>query len=437
MDGAYLVPNDLEGIKACFSPGVNNRKTFEDELTTQHGMHCYMCDVTSDVDQLSTPLISGSQTFDKKWLDIDGSPDSVSLQQWIDLYVPDPAQDLLLQIDIEGAEYRNLNAASEATMQRFRIIIIELHGLPALLDPSQAEIELAPLLRKLDKTHVCVHAHPNNCCGEVVDPESGRNIPVVIEMTLLRRDRLELGQESSVAIPPCMPHPLDISRNVPDKAPLHMNPNWLEGATLNVVSQLKRAEDNLEFITYLRETERPELNNFLASEAAVQVSLRNLYQIACGPGQNGDFTAANLDDLDQAEIAKGKIFHLGDSYSGFPKVGVVQDMEPFFFHTALGIGQFITIDLVHPAKLAWLVLKNRSDCSKDRARHLFYSVHDRFGFNPARVLPVLTPADFLYAADGLSVTPLLGQLGRYFTLYSPAFSAIHLSSLRLYTSKDG
>ena len=28
-DGAYLVPNDLSGVGACFSPGVNNFKNFE------------------------------------------------------------------------------------------------------------------------------------------------------------------------------------------------------------------------------------------------------------------------------------------------------------------------------------------------------------------------------------------------------------------------
>ena len=32
-DGAYLVPDDLQGISCCFSPGVSDRKSFEDELT--------------------------------------------------------------------------------------------------------------------------------------------------------------------------------------------------------------------------------------------------------------------------------------------------------------------------------------------------------------------------------------------------------------------
>ena len=29
QDGAYLLPNDLKGIEACFSPGVSYKKSFE------------------------------------------------------------------------------------------------------------------------------------------------------------------------------------------------------------------------------------------------------------------------------------------------------------------------------------------------------------------------------------------------------------------------
>ena len=38
-------------------------------------------------------------------------------------------QGRILQIDIEGAEYRNLLITDSITLNRFRIIVIELHGL--------------------------------------------------------------------------------------------------------------------------------------------------------------------------------------------------------------------------------------------------------------------------------------------------------------------
>jgi hypothetical protein len=208
-DGAYLVPNDLEGIDACFSPGVNNFKNFEDTLTNEYGIKCHMCDFSSDQDKLRTPLVEGMQTFKKKWLDIDGGKDSISLKEWVEELSPDASKDLILQIDIEGAEYRNLLAADLITLNRFRIIVIELHGLGNFKNPELFSKEVGPLIAKLNETHLSIHAHPNNCCGDSIEAETGLNIPNVIEVTYLRRDHFT-GDKSQY-MQPQLPHPLDIS----------------------------------------------------------------------------------------------------------------------------------------------------------------------------------------------------------------------------------
>ena len=82
-DGAYLVPDDLEGVQACFSPGVFNFKDFEDELATRYGIRSYMCDFSSDVEKFATPLIPGMQVFDKKWLEVSGDSNSFTLDEWV------------------------------------------------------------------------------------------------------------------------------------------------------------------------------------------------------------------------------------------------------------------------------------------------------------------------------------------------------------------
>lgn len=263
-DGAYLVPNDLCGIKACFSPGVCNYKRFEDDLALLHGIHSHMCDHSSDTDAFDTPIIEGKQTFEKKWLDLPGSPDSISLEGWIRRRQPENG-DLLLQMDIEGAEYRNIVSCPSSILSRFRIIVVELHYLDViqvsttikgyvlraigflwvnaygLLPRSIKQYgsarrlynyvgrRLGPYLlfatlKKIAKTHVCVHAHPNNCCGDFVDKTTGINFPRVIEVTYLRRDRFPT--DSRCFVQPQLPHPLDIS-NVPSKAQLLLNKNWL------------------------------------------------------------------------------------------------------------------------------------------------------------------------------------------------------------------
>lgn len=67
-DGAYLVPDDLEGIQACFSPGTANRKDFEDELLDKFSIRSHMMDASSDVNKFRTPLRDDYQTFEKSWL---------------------------------------------------------------------------------------------------------------------------------------------------------------------------------------------------------------------------------------------------------------------------------------------------------------------------------------------------------------------------------
>ena len=83
-DGAYLIPNDLKNIEACFSPGVSYSKFFEDDLTNLFNIDCHLCDFSTDLKKLSTPLIKNKQTFEKKWLDLNESKDTINLQNWID-----------------------------------------------------------------------------------------------------------------------------------------------------------------------------------------------------------------------------------------------------------------------------------------------------------------------------------------------------------------
>ena len=58
-DGSYLVPDDLDGIAACFSPGVNRIKYFEDFLADRYGIESHMCDFSCDVEEFTTPLKPG------------------------------------------------------------------------------------------------------------------------------------------------------------------------------------------------------------------------------------------------------------------------------------------------------------------------------------------------------------------------------------------
>jgi len=246
-DGAYLLPDDITNIKACFSPGVNNFKNFEDDLTFLYNIQCHMCDKSSEPEKLKTSLVDGMQTFTKKWLDVNNADDSISLQEWVMAYSPNPKDDLILQMDIEGAEYRNFLNTPEEILRRFRIMVIEFHGLDNITNPQVFSKALLPTFSEIDKHFQCVHAHANNWCENYIVPGTTINLPSFVELTFLRKDRF-LNNSAKQLQPIYIPHPSDII-NLPFKPPLFLNKAW-SAEKRSFKSQGKIIGDWLYYILY-------------------------------------------------------------------------------------------------------------------------------------------------------------------------------------------
>ena len=80
-------------------------------------------------------------------------------------------------------------------------MVIEFHFLDKLWEPSIFKNSKS-VFDKILKTHICVHNHPNNCCG--TEQKYDIDIHRVIELTFVRKDFVELlGFETS------FPHTLD------------------------------------------------------------------------------------------------------------------------------------------------------------------------------------------------------------------------------------
>ncbi|NWG76078.1 MAG: FkbM family methyltransferase [Rubrivivax sp.] len=182
-DGGYLVPNDLVGVQACFSPGVSFVSGFEKDCA-ELGMKVFLADKSVDRPAAEHELFS----FTKKFVGAISNADFMTMDNWVTSSLPEKNSDLLLQIDIEGYEYEVFLSTSEALMQRFRIIVAEFHHLDQLW--SRPFFNLASrAFDKILQTHACVHIHPNNCCGSL--QKDGLNIPRIMEFTFLRSDRIE------------------------------------------------------------------------------------------------------------------------------------------------------------------------------------------------------------------------------------------------------
>jgi len=186
-DGGYLIPDDLGGIKHCFSPGVDCESDFEYDLA-ERGMHVYMADASvagparKHPNFHFEPFYVGSYSSADKWINFD---------TWCRSQVElESAGDLLLQMDIEGGEYEVIHNMSERLLKAFRIMVIEFHH----LDRLAAESNFGWMMRALEKllqNHAVIHIHPNNFFPTL--RIRGLSIPPLMEFTFLRKDRLRPG----------------------------------------------------------------------------------------------------------------------------------------------------------------------------------------------------------------------------------------------------
>jgi hypothetical protein len=195
-DGGYLVPDDLEGIEYCFSPGVGALSEFEIELADR-GVRCFLADHSVD-----SPLAMRPEfVFDKKFLGASDRDKFFTLSTWKEMYLKDYAGDLLLQMDIEGSEYEVVLSTPDALLEQFRILVIEFHGLDRLFDSFAFGLLSSCFEKILNAFHV-VHIHPNNT-GETVK-EKTIEIPEVMEFTFLNKKRV-----NQIAAQVAFPHRLD------------------------------------------------------------------------------------------------------------------------------------------------------------------------------------------------------------------------------------
>lgn len=195
-DGGYLVPNDLKGLSACYSPGVGAYSSFEDDCS-KIGMRVFLADKSVD-----GPMINNDRfIFIKKFIGPITQGDTITIDDWVNNNTDDEKSDLLMQMDIEGDEYLTIISISESLLKRFRIIVIEFHQLERLFN-KEFYTTAASSFQKILKNHVCVHIHPNNYSK--ITKYEDIQIPGTAEFTFLRKDRISHLKPATI-----FPHQLD------------------------------------------------------------------------------------------------------------------------------------------------------------------------------------------------------------------------------------
>ena len=198
-DGGYLLPQDFDGVTTCFSAGCDLTWHFEKQLDTEFNVRSVILD---SIDKKPIDL-GPKQTYIPFWLGNTNSERFITFDKWISENLDENDTDLILQMDIEGAEYEALIGLEFEKLKQFRIIVLELHNLANFKNQRLFDEYYRPALSKLTEAYDVVHAHANNCCGNWGSGDV--KFPKVLELTLLRKDRNGVSKNFAVT-----PHALDV-----------------------------------------------------------------------------------------------------------------------------------------------------------------------------------------------------------------------------------
>jgi hypothetical protein len=175
-DGGYVMLDHFDGIAAALSFGIGGDDSW-DVAIADRGIPVRQFDHTVSGAPTAHPRCSFSR---KRLVATPDRRDGVTLRAIAD----EQAGDLILKMDVDGDEWRVLDAADAATLSRFRQIVCELHRFRRLRFPGWTRLANR-VLAKLAQSHVPVHIHSNNY--QPLRWIVGLPVHDVIEVTFVRR----------------------------------------------------------------------------------------------------------------------------------------------------------------------------------------------------------------------------------------------------------
>lgn len=205
-DGGYVMADDF-AASGAISVGVGPDVSWDQDIAAR-GITVALFDPT--IRKMPAPV--QNSRFFKVGIGGNDAPIGYNpLPQLVRMAGFGADDELILKVDVEGAEWDSLAALTADDLRRYRQMAFELHGLSALNDPVQADRVLGAL-RLLATHHVPIHAHANNYDDLVRFDDNW--FPNAIEVSYLRKDLIvDPMPASTVSSPldrPCDPRTADI-----------------------------------------------------------------------------------------------------------------------------------------------------------------------------------------------------------------------------------
>jgi hypothetical protein len=202
-DGGYIMANNFQPEGIAYSFGINNDTSWDLSMA-RYDYDIFMYDHTID----KLPSENSKFHFFKEG--ISGTDEEKkplkTLKHYIEKNEHSKAKNMILKMDVEGAEWDFLENVDTKTLKQFDQIVFEMHN---LVRPSCGDKALK-LLEKLNKTHQLIHLHGNNSgylltVGDTIFPD-------VIETSYVNKNSYYTIDDDYVVLPSPLDMPNDLGR---------------------------------------------------------------------------------------------------------------------------------------------------------------------------------------------------------------------------------
>lgn len=194
-DGGYVIVKDYE-YDLYISCGISNDISFDKNfLSLNKKIDGLLFDKQTDKKSIDLSF-SDKVYLIQKNIAVKNTETTTNLEKEIE-----PYKNVFLKMDIEGYEWSWIEYFN--SFDKIKQFVVEIHGLfypkwmaydeswNGLTEKIIPNLEkTVKILDKINKTHHLIHFHQNSC-DKIVHLENGQKIPVVCELTYIRKEGLE------------------------------------------------------------------------------------------------------------------------------------------------------------------------------------------------------------------------------------------------------
>lgn len=186
-DGGYVMCGDFNPNMHAYSFGIDDDNSWDMNIHLLGDINVYMFDHTIK----QVPMFCHGLHWERKGIGVSDEKDLLSLASILanngDLY----NRNLILKMDVEGAEWDILESLDDHIIDNFKQMLFEFHN---ITDTSMQE-RIIYVLERLNETHQVAWVHGNNFVFAEKDQEI--LMPDSIEVLYVRRDSYDISDDAS------------------------------------------------------------------------------------------------------------------------------------------------------------------------------------------------------------------------------------------------